>query len=542
MASVFKKTYTRPLSELPGEVRMAERKNRQGGVYPVVHWVDGHERKRFAPLTADGTGVLIEAETYTARYRRADGRLVEVSTGCRDKSAAESFLAARLRREELVKGGVLTQGEADMSAAAKMPIEGHVEDFLRDRQSKVSPRHFANLEHNLRRVVGDCGFQTLADVRREAVEAWLDARAANMSAATRNRHRSAVLAFAQWCVKTRRLAANPLMGLERSDEAGNRKRQRRALTIDELGKLLDAARRRPLTDALTVRRGKRKGELTAEVGEATHERLDALGRERALLYATLFATGLRKGELVSLTVGQCILDGERPYLSLRGADAKNGKAAILPLRRDLACAIGQWLAERLKARQRAAYEAGEAIPKALPLDAPLFNVPAALDKIIRRDLDFAGIPRKDAQGRPTVDVHALRHSFATHLSKAGVAPRTAQAAMRHSTINLTMTTYTDATLLPVAEAVESLPALPLAAPRMLPEPAPPVLAPVLALAGGPEGHIAAQNGPEEGGKEGEGDETEKAETPAYTLANRPFGDGVSEGIRTPDLQSHSLSL
>jgi len=35
-------------------------------------------------------------------------------------------------------------------------------------------------------------------------------------------------------------------------------------------------------------------------------------------------------------------------------------------------------------------------------------------------------------------------------------------------------------------------------------------------------------------------ETQKAESQAYSAENRPFGDGVSEGIRTPDLQSHSL--
>jgi site-specific recombinase XerD len=40
----------------------------------------------------------------------------------------------------------------------------------------------------------------------------------------------------------------------------------------------------------------------------------------------------------------------------------------------------------------------------------------------------AGIPKRDDRGR-TVDVHALRHTFGTHLSKNGVAPRTAQAAM-----------------------------------------------------------------------------------------------------------------
>jgi len=43
------------------------------------------------------------------------------------------------------------------------------------------------------------------------------------------------------------------------------------------------------------------------------------------------------------------------------------------------------------------------------------------------------------------------------LSKAGVAPRVAQAAMRHSSIDLTMNIYTDPTLLDVAGAINALP-------------------------------------------------------------------------------------
>ena len=72
------------------------------------------------------------------------------------------------------------------------------------------------------------------------------------------------------------------------------------------------------------------------------------------------------------------------------------------------------------------------------------------------------IDKRDERNR-TVDVHALRHTFGTLLSKGGVSPRTAQAAMRHSDVNLTMNTYTDPKLLDVAGAMESLPALPLGA-------------------------------------------------------------------------------
>jgi len=108
-----------------------------------------------------------------------------------------------------------------------------------------------------------------------------------------------------------------------------------------------------------------------------------------------------------------------------------------------------------------------AVPHAdeLPANAPLFTVPVALVKILDRDLKLAGIAKRDDLGR-AVDVHALRHCFGTLLSQNGVAPRIAQAAMRHSTIDLTMNVYTDPRLLDVHQAVESLPDLRLDRPTL----------------------------------------------------------------------------
>src|SRR5262249_16573373 len=81
-------------------------------------------------------------------------------------------------------------------------------------------------------------------------------------------------------------------------------------------------------------------------------------------------------------------------------------------------------------------------------------------RILNRDLRLAGIPKVDERGR-TLDVHALRTTFGTLLSKGGVPPRTAQAAMRHSDIGLTMNVYTDPKLFDVKGARDALPALPL---------------------------------------------------------------------------------
>ncbi|MCX7422097.1 MAG: hypothetical protein NT013_21505 [Planctomycetia bacterium] len=70
----------------------------------------------------------------------------------------------------------------------------------------------------------------------------------------------------------------------------------------------------------------------------------------------------------------------------------------------------------------------------------------------------AGIPKRDDRGR-TIEVHALRHTFGTMLSMAGVTPSVTQAAMRHSSIDLTMNVYKFPRLLDVQRAIESQPGI-----------------------------------------------------------------------------------
>ncbi len=278
------------------------------------------------------------------------------------------------------------------------------------------------------------------------------------------------MAFANWCARTGRVAANPLAHVATADDRADCRRKRRAFTDDELTRLLDAARRRPLTEALTVQRGKRLGQQGARIGAATRERLERLGRERALIYRTLVHTGLRKGELASVTVSQVELDGPVPYLVLHAKDEKNRKGSEIPLRADTAAELRAWLEEKLAVAQATAREQGDSIPARLPPTTKLVDVPSGLIRIFDRDLVFAGIARiekrggkevvikTDDRGR-TIDIHALRHTFGTHLSRAGVPLRTAQAAMRHSDPSLTANVYTDPKLLDIAGALESLPTL-----------------------------------------------------------------------------------
>ncbi len=62
-------------------------------------------------------------------------------------------------------------------------------------------------------------------------------------------------------------------------------------------------------------------------------------------------------------------------------------------------------------------------------------------ELLRRDLNAAGIKPEDERGH-RLDFHGLRHTFVTNLALAGVSPKDAQTLARHSTITLTLETYT----------------------------------------------------------------------------------------------------
>ena len=485
MGTVYRKTATKPL---PTGAEIFVRGGRR-----FARWKDAKGKSQTAPLTIGNDGadrIVVEARTFTAKYRDGSNVVREVATGCRDETAARSVLADLERRAELVKAGVMTAAEDAVADHQGVPFAEHAAAYIDHQTAKgLNPTRTKNTTARLKRLAIECGFAILADLDGAKLERWLSLRSSEgMSPGNRNEFRQELVGFGNWCVRSRRLLTNPFANVPKADTKADCRRKRRALTEVELVRLLDVARRRPLVETSTVRRGERKGTATANVREEVRADLERLGRERALIYKTMVLTGLRKAELASLTVGQLELDGPTPLVVLHAADEKNRQGADIPLRSDLADDLRAWVADKAKA-----YEAAGRSPKLpfdisaaraskratldlvasqkqlrqqmttvtrLPAETPLFDVPTGLVRILDRDLKAAGIPKKDDRGR-TVDVHAMRMTYGTLLSKAGVAPRTAQAAMRHSSIDLTMNVYTDPRLLDVAGALDSLPALPL---------------------------------------------------------------------------------
>ncbi len=368
-------------------------------------------------------------------------------------------------------------------------FETHRVDWLTSmRASGRSARHIENADRLTKRACNECGFNTLRDIESSRLENWLATKLdEGMSARTRNSYLQALYALCEWCVKNGRLTLNPLKTVSKADENADRRRVRRAMTEEELHRLLYSARWRPLAE-----QGREDGELAyADLDDAVKRarsrlvdhpdfvaKLEHRGRERELLYKVMLTTGLRKNEMASVRLRDLDLDSDRPSLQLEARNEKNREGNCIPLRRDVAIDLKNWLRERAQQRRQATSQAVtlkfENARKAKSVDAVaandlkpdefLFHVPTQLVRIFDADLKAAGIAKRDDRGR-TLDVHALRTTFGTHLSKAGVPLRTAQAAMRHSTPTLTANIYTDPRLLDVQGAIESLPTLSLTTTR-----------------------------------------------------------------------------
>jgi integrase len=395
MGTVYKKTYTKPL---PEGTKPFTRNGKR-----FARWKTAKGKTQTVPVTTSKDGsdrIVLKAGTYTAKYRDGSGVVREKATGCRDKESASRVLADLERRAELVKAKVITSAEDAISDHQDTPLVEHIATFIDHQKAKeVNAVRIRNTKSRLERVASDCRFGWLADFDESTFERWLAARQSDgMGAGTRNGYREAWVAFGNWCVANERLLDNPFSGVPKADAKADCRRKRRALTEDELNRLLDAARRRPLLDATTVRRGENKGKAIAKLRESTRLRLEKLGGERALLYKTYLLSGLRKAELASLTVAHLELDGPMACAVLDAADEKNRSGSEIPLRSDLVDDLRHWLADKLETLQDEARTREEPIPARLPLDTRVFYVPAGLIRILNRDLKLAGIPSETKEG------------------------------------------------------------------------------------------------------------------------------------------------
>jgi integrase len=250
---------------------------------------------------------------------------------------------------------------------------------------------------------------------RSTVEALQARLCRGVGIPTSNLYLTALKGFSRWLVRDRRAPSDPLACLSRLNADTDIRLQRRALSPGEFAALLDAARRGRTFRGLT-------------------------GEDRAVLYHLAARTGLRAGELASLTPASFDLSAE-PTVTVEAAYSKHRRKDVLDLRPDVAALVREYVRVR---------------PEGEPLWPGAWHHDGA--ELIRVDLAAAGVPYADAAGR-TYDFHALRHQFISDMVEAGVHPKDAQTLARHSSITLTMDRYAHVRRPNLRAALDRLPGL-----------------------------------------------------------------------------------
>lgn len=340
------------------------------------------------------------------------------------------------------------------TVAASKALADHLTDFQKQLEAKgATAKHVHMVHQRARDLLIGCGFKFWSDIQATRVETWLaelmatkrtakakkesDSPHKGRSIQSRNFYLQAAKQFCRWMVRNARASSNPLEHLGRSNVATDRRHDRRALSIDELRRLLDAATVAP-------------------------ERFGMSGAERALVYRLAVESGLRASELRSLSRGAFTFGRKMATVTVEAGSSKRRRRDELPLRSDTAELVRVHLSCKLPG-------------------APVFNVPSSDDtaNMLRADLEAARIAwlaqattaeDRAERERSTflapvdenghhADFHGLRHTFLTNLARSGVHPATAQRLARHSDVRLTLGRYTHVDLAEQGEALALLPDL-----------------------------------------------------------------------------------
>ena len=390
-----------------------------------------------------GKRKTVESKKWWGCYTDANGTRKRVSLAA-SKNVAQQMLAEIVAKVERERAGLVDPTENEM----KRPILQHVDDFEKHQKAKNNtPYYVREIVGKVKRCISYCKWRTLRHIKATDVEGFLtDLREKEcLSLQTSNHYLRAIKTFVHWLIENHRLNVNPLLGLKTLNVRTDRRHDRRALTEEEFGRLINVAQTGPPAWGL-------------------------VGPDRAMLYMLAAWTGFRKGELGSLTPRSFNLNGKPATVKIEAAYSKHRREDVQVLHPDLVTKLRKWLELKKPkdneilfpiSRKTCGTERDGAAFMVYDLAAArnfwLSEAETPEEKKGRIASDF--LKYQDSNGK-FADFHALRHTFITNLGRAGVSPKTAQTLARHSDISLTMQIYTHIDQAEQEEAINSLPPLP----------------------------------------------------------------------------------
>ena len=378
---------------------------------------------------------------WTVRWKDAESRQWRASTGYTDKQASLA-LGERLEQEAAHRVEGLTNPTDEHR---RRPVLEHLDDFMTGLGTgERNDRYVLQVKSRILRIIEGTEVQLLQDMDPVRIVKFLSSlrvKGRSLSGVTRNEYIVSIKCFTSWAVRSRRMDYDPLATLKRiGRKAIKPKHPRRALTMAEIGRLLEAATRRPLLEVQTVRTGKNKGKPVAKVSKEVRDKMIRLGQERRVAYLLAYWTGLRRSEIAKLQWQDIDLDVAPPRIRLRAETTKSNRADVQVIHPQLAEMLREWSLKRAGKNR-----------------SVVSSVPCM--KVMKADLQLAGIEYGNEQ-IGYADLHAQRMSLSTSMAVHRLSPRVRQAHMRHTDPRLTDVTYMDESLLPVADELYSMPWIP----------------------------------------------------------------------------------
>ena len=341
---------------------------------------------------------------YQLDYTDALGRRRRKSLGL-NKGAAERHAAVLIR-------------DRDRELAGMGPMIGKdrewrevIEDYLGDLALRAKPQYVNRARTNITRVLTGTQTVIMGDITLRGVQMWRQGRAERVASKTVNDDVSKLRTMLTWCVRNGIIAANPLR------EIGNLRnvqtRPPRALSESEIARLLSACER--LDEAAARYHGAERTIASGTKGRDWVERDRTPRVPRSLTLRLLLKMGCRWGEGTALTWADVY--PEPRTILLRAETTKTGRPRTFPMDEELEAILAELRAAATRTLDRIPAQGDPVLLS--PAGAHWGTDSHNFRLWLYEALGSAGIPRIDEHGR-RVHVHALRHTFATRLLRAGV--------------------------------------------------------------------------------------------------------------------------
>jgi integrase len=395
----------------PGdEVRVAEHAGHEGS--------EPQATKRPARKRDSGDGSL--------RLRpdgRWEGRFhVPSGTGRQRRSV---FGKTRAEAREKLRSALNERDRGVAAVPARETVATYLETWLSGARSTIAPRTFQAYESSIRvQLIPRLGPTPLARLRPQHVQRMQsDMLAEGLSPKTIRNVHGVLHRALERAVKWHQLAANPCDGVDLP------RRQRREMT------------------ALTAEQAR------IVLAAAQHDDLGAL-------FVLALTTGMRQGELLALRWRDVDLDAGRLAVVASSVRLTPRARALLgvekaePVRGEPKTARSRRVVELPAVAVEALRRHREAT-KVVDVNGQVFTRPDGRILAVphvwsrwRRLLERAGVP--------TVRFHDARHTVATLLLGSGVHPKLVSEMLGHSTVGITLDTYSHVTATMHREAARAL--------------------------------------------------------------------------------------